>query len=66
MILVANIDENQLMEKDYPSKKDLAEFAESANTPLIELCIKTELEISELEPEDREMFLEELGSRNRE
>ena len=61
MILVANVDEVQFMEKDYPSRKDLLEFAASTNTPLIELSIKTELEISELDPEDREMFMEEIG-----
>lgn len=61
IILVANIDENQLMDKDYPGKKSLTEFAQNVSTPLIELCIKTELEITELEPEDREMFIEELG-----
>lgn len=61
MILVANVDENQLMEKDYPARNDMMEFAKSANTPLIELCIKTELEIEELEPEDREMFMDDLG-----
>ncbi|MDR7855584.1 redox-regulated ATPase YchF [Tissierella sp.] len=61
IILVANIDENQLMNKDYSGKKPLNELAQSVNTPLIELCIKTELEITELDPEDREMFIEELG-----
>jgi len=61
MILVANLDENQFMQKDYPSREALMEYSKSTNTPLIELCIKTELEISELEPEDRKMFMDELG-----
>ncbi|MBU5311449.1 redox-regulated ATPase YchF [Tissierella carlieri] len=61
MILVANIDENQLMEKNYSGRQSLIDFAKSVNTPLIELSIKTELEISELDPEDREMFIEDLG-----
>lgn len=61
IILVANIDENQLMGKDYPAKEALGEFASSVNTPLIQLCIKTELEITELDQEDREMFIEDLG-----
>lgn len=60
MILVANIDEKQLLEKNYPSKDDITEFAQSVNTPLIELCIKTELEIEELDPEDRQIFMEDL------
>lgn len=61
IILVANIDENQLMEKDYPIREALEKFASSVNTPIIQLCIKTELEITELDQEDREMFIEDLG-----
>lgn len=61
MILVANLDENQFKSADYLSKESLLDFSKRMNTPLIELCIKTELEISELDPEDREMFIEDLG-----
>ncbi len=61
MILVVNIDENQLAEKNYPGKEQLEKFSKETNTPLIEVSIKTELEITELEEEDREMFIEELG-----
>lgn len=61
MILVANIDENQLMEKDYPGKEALENYSKETNTPLIEICIKTEQEISQLDAEDRELFIEDLG-----
>lgn len=61
MILVVNVDENQLRADVYPSKESLMEYAKNVNIPLIELCIKSELEIAKLEPEDREMFLEDLG-----
>ncbi len=61
MLLVANIDENQLMEKDYKGKEALVDFAKSVDTPLIELCIKTELELTELDEEDRTIFMEDLG-----
>ncbi|RNC29153.1 MAG: Ribosome-binding ATPase YchF [Candidatus Dichloromethanomonas elyunquensis] len=61
IILVANIDENQLSEKDYPAKNDLLKYTEKVNTPLIQLCIKTELEINQLDPEDRKIFIEDLG-----
>lgn len=61
MIFLVNMDENQLMEKDYPSKKALVEFAKGVDTPVIELCVKTELEINQLEPEDREIFIQDLG-----
>ncbi|NLM20926.1 MAG: redox-regulated ATPase YchF [Peptococcaceae bacterium] len=61
MIFVVNMDENQLAANHYPGKDDLQKFAASVNTPVIELCIKTELEISELDPEDRKLFMEDLG-----
>ncbi len=61
MILVVNLDEYQLKSGDYPTKEDIREFSEKVNTPLIELCIESELEISKLEPEDREIFIEDLG-----
>lgn len=61
IILVVNMDEAQLAANDYPTKATLVNYAEGVNTPLIELCIKTELEINQLEPEDRKIFMEELG-----
>lgn len=61
MIIVANLDENQLKANDYPGKEALEEYTQSTNTPLIHLCIKTELEINELDPEDRELFIQDLG-----
>ncbi|SHI69472.1 hypothetical protein SAMN02745176_01066 [Lutispora thermophila DSM 19022] len=61
MILVVNLDEEQFKSKDYPSREDLLEYSRNTNTPFIELCIKSELEIAKLDSEDREMFLEDLG-----
>ena len=61
IILVANLDEQQLITKDYPSRDSLMEYSRKVNTPLIELCVKSELEIAQLDPEDRQAFLEDLG-----
>jgi len=61
IILVVNMDEAQLAASDYPTKANLMSYAQGVNTPLIELCIKTELEINQLEPEDRKIFMEDLG-----
>lgn len=61
MIYVVNMDENQLLANDYPSKDALTAFSQEVNTPVIELCIKTELEINQLDPEDRKIFMEDLG-----
>ncbi|KAB3530018.1 redox-regulated ATPase YchF [Alkaliphilus serpentinus] len=61
MIYVANIDENQLMGKDYPQREELLAFVKERNIPLVEICAKTELEINQLEAEDKEIFMTELG-----
>ena len=60
MILVVNIDEDQLIAKDYPGKADLEKYSKETSTPVIEICVKTEQEISQLDQEDRELFMEDL------
>jgi ribosome-binding ATPase YchF (GTP1/OBG family) len=61
MILVINIDEDSLKSVTYPQKEDLLNYARERNVPIIEVCAKAEMEISELEEEDRQLFMEELG-----
>ena len=61
MILVINIDEDSLKSGSYPEKEDIQKYAKERNVPVIEICAKSEMEISELEEEDRLMFMEELG-----
>jgi len=60
MILVVNIDEDQLINKDYPGKEALEEYSKEMDTPVIEICVKTEQEISQLDLEDRELFMKDL------
>lgn len=61
MILVINIDEDSLTSDSYLQKEEIQKYAEERNVPVIAICAKTEMEISELEEEDRLMFMEELG-----
>lgn len=61
MILVINLDEDSLKSNNYPGKEDILKYAKERNVPVIEICAKAEMEISELEEEDRMMFMEELG-----
>lgn len=60
-IAVVNLDENQFKDKEYPHKDDLKVLCEEKNIPLIEMCAQMELEISELEDEDKKIFMEDLG-----
>ena len=61
MILLVNMDDEQFASGDYPKKAEVTQYASERNIPLIQVCARTELEISELESEDREMFMQELG-----
>ncbi len=64
VIYCANVSEEDVasgVENDYV--KQVRQFAESENAEVVVICGKVEQEISELEDEDREAFLEELGLR---
>ncbi|SFH70817.1 hypothetical protein SAMN05192551_102278 [Tindallia magadiensis] len=61
MMIVVNIDENQLSEGKYPAQDALENYCKERHLPLIALSAKSEQEISQLEDEDREMFMDELG-----
>ncbi|MBR4232178.1 MAG: redox-regulated ATPase YchF [Oscillospiraceae bacterium] len=62
VIYAANMDEAGIA--DYESNdyyKAVKKLADSESASVLPICAKTEMEIAELDPEDREMFLEELG-----
>ena len=61
IILVVNTDEKQFQEGDYPGKKKLIQLAEKRGMSLIEVCGLMEMEISQLPPEDRDLFMADLG-----
>jgi len=61
LILVVNTDERQFREGDYPGKDFLTGLAEKKGVRLIEVCGLMEMEISQLPPEDRGLFMADLG-----
>ncbi|MBM7572532.1 redox-regulated ATPase YchF [Aquibacillus albus] len=62
ILYVANVGEDELLEADEnPSVKKVREFAANENAEVIVISAKVESEIAELEGEEKEMFLEELG-----
>lgn len=61
LFLVVNIDEKQLSAGDYPDRERIAAYAAEKEIPLIEICARVEMEISQLQPEERLVFLEDLG-----
>ena len=60
-IAVVNLDENQWESKTWSNKDELAALCERLNVPLIALCIETELEISKLPEEDKQIFMEDMN-----
>jgi len=61
LLVVINIDEDQLHQGSYPGRDEVEAYARHRGFPLLTLCAKLEVEIARLEPEDREVFLKEMG-----
>ncbi len=61
LLLVVNTDEKQFREKNYTFKAELERLADARGWPRIEICGQLEMEISMLDPGEREMFLADLG-----
>ncbi|CAN5472149.1 redox-regulated ATPase YchF [soil metagenome] len=58
-MFVGNVDENGFENNAYLDR--LREYAEAQHAPVVAICAKTEAELSEMEDEDRLMFLQEMG-----
>ncbi|GIO28228.1 redox-regulated ATPase YchF [Ornithinibacillus bavariensis] len=62
MLYVANVGEDEVSDPDNnPNVQKVKEFAANEGAEVIVICAKIEEEISELDQEEKEMFLEELG-----
>ena len=58
-MFVGNVSETGF--KNNPFLDRLNEYAAKQNAPVVAICAKTEAELSEMEDEDRTMFLAEMG-----
>ncbi|MEG3067088.1 MAG: hypothetical protein RQM95_02345 [Syntrophaceticus schinkii] len=61
MIFVVNIDEDQLREGSFEGEDSITAYAQEKGIPVLAICLELEAEIARLEPEERELFLEEMG-----
>lgn len=61
MIFVVNIDEDQLHEGHFDGEEDVNAYAGEKGIPVLAICLELEVEISQLDPGEREVFLEEMG-----
>ena len=60
-IAVVNLDESQWESKTWPTQEELRPLCLKLNIPLLELCVETELEISRLPDDDKQLFMEDMG-----
>jgi len=58
-MFVGNVDEGGFENNPYLDK--LRDFAAAQKAPVVAICAKTEAELSEMEDEDKAMFLAEMG-----
>ncbi|SHE87555.1 redox-regulated ATPase YchF [Alkalibacter saccharofermentans] len=61
MLYVANVSEDDLAEEDNELVKELKAYADEEGSQVIKVCARIEEEISQLPPEEKGEFLEELG-----
>ena len=61
VIFAANVDESAAAEDDNPQLAKIREHAAKQNARVLVISAEIESEIAQMEPEDRAMFLEELG-----
>lgn len=61
MIIVVNLDEEQLAEREFPQQREVEAYAREREIPMLAICAKVEAELNELGPEDQAVFMEELG-----
>jgi ribosome-binding ATPase len=61
MLLCLNLDEKYLRGRDYPQRDAVMSYAAQHEIPLVEVSASIENEIAELDEDEKELFLEELG-----
>lgn len=59
VMYIANVDEGGF--QNNPLLDKIVELGKKENSPVVSICAKIEAEISDLEDEDKALFLEELG-----
>lgn len=60
-LAAVNLDEEQFKIREYHGREGLLALGREKNIPLLELCAQMELEINELDGEDKRLFMEDLG-----
>ncbi|MDD5636032.1 MAG: redox-regulated ATPase YchF [Atribacterota bacterium] len=61
IIVAINLDESQLNKDEFPNQDKFNQFIQNHQMASIPICGKLEMEINELDQEERKLFLDDLG-----
>jgi len=61
MLVVVNLDEGQFTRKSYPQRDAIHAYCQEHGMEFLEICAQVEAEISQLEDDDKAIFMEDLG-----
>ena len=61
VMAVVNLDEAQMPARSYLNRRELTAYAGREGVPIVELCGRMEMEITQLAAEDRAAFMADLG-----
>jgi GTP-binding protein YchF len=61
ILICLNIGENDLASGDYPQREEILSYIESCHYPVVEVAVNIEREIAELDGEEKQVFLDEMG-----
>ena len=61
MLICLNIREDHLIEGTYPGKEAVINYLQSHQLPYVEVSASIERDIAELEGDEREEFMQEMG-----
>jgi len=61
ILICLNLGDDDLSSLDYPKKKEISEYAVANDIPVVEVAGTIEKEIAELDEDEKEEFLKELG-----
>jgi GTP-binding protein YchF len=65
LIIAVNLDDEQMTSGKYPKREETYKWAQEHGTQIFEINVKMEKEINELDPSEQELFLEEMGIKER-
>lgn len=61
ILIGVNIAESLILEKNYPGRDELLAYVQEHGLKMVEVSAEIEKEIAELDPEEKDLFMQELG-----